>query len=140
MGLLDRTRPWKGDGVPGWAVVLVNRGAAGGASESSSLLTLTARALPDGPEGTVRSIARNHQSELITHGMRIPVLLDRQTGEPKGLIADQVDEAIGRYYQEAEPERYATWEEALKDKRGGFRRGLFSFDFGLGGVFGAAKS
>ena len=139
MGLLDRTRAWKGEGVPGQAVVLVNRGAARGPSELTSLVTLTARALPDGPEGTIRSDARNYQAELITHGMHIPVLLDPATGEPKGLMQDHLDEAIGRYYQQQEPAAYATWEEALETRKRAFTRGLFSPLPAVGDVRGAVK-
>ncbi len=106
-----------------WAEVLVNGGAAGGASETTSKGTVSVRVLPDGPEGTVRDDARNHPWALMTHGMQIPVLVDPATGAPVGLVQEPLDEAIGRDFQQLEPDRYATWEEALKDRRRAFRRG-----------------
>ena len=51
--------------------MLVNRGSAGGASETTSKGTVSVRVLPDGPEGTIRDDARSHQWALMTHGMEI---------------------------------------------------------------------
>jgi hypothetical protein len=122
-----------------WATVVVNHGAAGGQSEASSRLTLIVRTVPDGIEGKVMAQARNHQSALITHGMHVPVLIDPRTREPRALMAEHLDEAIGRYFQQLEPGRHATWQEALDARKRDFRRDQFVPSLGLGDVRGAVQ-
>ena len=122
------------------AVVLVNRGSAGGASETTSKGTVSVRVLPDGPEGTIRDDARNHQWALMTHGMEIPVYVDPAGGAPAGLVRDELDEAIGRHLQQLEPDRWPTWQEAIEDRRRALRRGLLDPTTGIGDAVGAAKS
>src|SRR5687767_9991789 len=118
MGLLDKMRAWEGEGVPARAVVIVNKGNTSetGTQAHISLVRIKVRRLPNGPEGTLRSSARGYQADLITSGMEIPVRCDPDTGEPKGLDQEGLDEAIGRYYHQLQPTDYATWEEALADK------------------------
>ena len=119
MGFLDRVR--RGDrGVPGRALVIVNRSSGPEPGESSLRLLLRARLrpLPDGsgPENDVSQMLPSHQVHLITAGMDIPALLDPETHMPVGIAQEGLDEAIGRYYLDLEPE-HGSWEGALKAKR-----------------------
>jgi hypothetical protein len=124
MGLLDRVK--RGDrGVPGRALVIVNR-SSGREPASSSLrsqLRARLRPLPDGsgPESDVSQILPSHQVHLITAGMEIPALLGPETHKPVGVTQEGLDEAIGRYYLGLEPE-HRSWEAALAAKRDALRK------------------
>ena len=120
MSLLDRLRGRDPDGVPGRAVVVVNRsgGPETAVSSTRSLLKARLRPLPEGsgPEGDISQMVASHDAHLLTAGMEVPALLDADTREPLGVRADGLDEAIGRYYLTLEPE-HGTWEAALAAKR-----------------------
>ena len=124
MGVLDRVKRG-GRGVPGRAVVVVNR--SGGPEPSTSsvreLLRAQLRPLPDGsgPENDVSQTLPSYQAHLITAGMEIPALLDPETHKPVGVSQEGLDEAIGRYYLGIEPE-HGTWEAALEAKRDVLRK------------------
>lgn len=119
MGLLDRVKR-SGRGVPGRAVVVVNRsgGAEPGSSSVRRLLRARLRPLPDGsgPENDISQLLPSHHVALITAGMEIPALLDPDTHAPTGVAQEGLDEAIGRYYLGLEPE-HGSWEGALEAQR-----------------------
>jgi hypothetical protein len=148
MGLLDRFS--KGDrGVPGRALVVVNRspGPETGRSSLRTRLQAQLRPLPEGsgPDAEVRQMVPSHQAHLITSGMEIPALLDPDTKEPLGVEQDGLDEAIGRYYLGLEPE-HGTWRAALDAKRKAIDQDtglLGDVRFGIDqvkGVTGAARA
>jgi len=56
------------------------------------------------------------QAHLLTAGMEVPALLDRESNEPVGIASEGLEEAIGRFYLELEPE-HRTWERALEARR-----------------------
>lgn len=119
MGLLDRfSRGARG--VPGRALVVVNRspGPETGKSSLRTRLRTRLRPLPEGsgPEADVSQWVPSHQAHLITSGMEVPVLLDPVTNEPVGVRQDGLDEAIGSYYLGLEP-AHGTWEAALQAER-----------------------
>jgi len=124
MGMLDRFK--SGDaGVPGRALVLVNRSPGLETGESSMRTLLDVRLLPlpegAGPNADVRQLVPSHQAHLITAGMEVPAMLDPGSQAPTGVVVDSVDEAIGRYYLRLEPE-HGTWEAAIQAKRDELRR------------------
>lgn len=133
MSLLDRLRG-RGPGVPGRAVVVVNRspGPETGKSSVRTLLKAHLRPLPEGsgPEGDVSHAVASHHAHLVTAGMEVPALLDPDSRQPLRVLADGLDEAIGRHYLALEPE-HATWEAALAAKRKQLRRDT--------GVFGDVR-
>jgi hypothetical protein len=119
MGLFDRLKPGR-RGVPGRAVVIVNRspGPEVGASSMRTLLDARLRPLPEGagPEMDVRQLVPSHHAHLITAGMEVPALLDPDSQAPVGVQDEPMDEASGRYYLRLEPE-HGTWEAAVQAKR-----------------------
>jgi hypothetical protein len=148
MGLLDRLKG-RGRGVPGRAVVVVNRspGPETGKASLRSQLRARLRPLPDGngPEGDISQLVPSHQAHLVTAGMEVPALLDPETGQPVGVVQEGLDEAIGRHYLAIEPE-HGTWEAALAAKQKALRQetGMFG-DVRHGidqvkGVAGAARA
>jgi hypothetical protein len=148
MGLLDR---FSGGarGVPGRALVVVNRSPGPETGKSSLRTKLRARLRPlpegSGPEGDVSQWVPSHQAHLITSGMEVPALLDPASNEPVGVEQDGLDEAIGRYYLGLEPE-HGTWEAALQAERNKLRQDtgpLGDVRYGLDqvkGVAGAARA
>ena len=61
------------------------------------------------------------QVHLLTAGMEVPALLDRESNEPVGIASEGLEEAIGRFYLELEPE-HGTWEKALAARRKSLRQ------------------
>ncbi len=61
------------------------------------------------------------QVHLLTAGMEVPALLDRESNEPVGIASEGLEEAIGRFYLGLEPE-HGTWERALAARRKRLRK------------------
>jgi hypothetical protein len=124
VGFLDRLKMGN-RGVPGRALVLVNRSPGPETGESSlrTMLDVRLAPLPEGagPEADVRQLVASHQAHLVTAGMEVPAVLDPDSRAPLGVQEESLNEAIGRYYLELEPE-HGTWEAAIEAKRKELRR------------------
>lgn len=120
MGLRDRLGLGSRKGVPGRAVVVVNRtgGRDSGTSSIATLLRARLKPVPEGsgPEADISQMLSSKQVHLITAGMEIPAVLDPESNQPIGISKEGLDEAIGRHYLALEPE-HGDWERALKAKQ-----------------------
>ena len=122
-----------------WGEVLVNRGRATSDTAGNAPVRVRVRRLPDGPEADLSTPVSGYQAALLTHGMVVPVLCDGAGGAPVDLMVDHLDEAIGHYHQQRDPQRFPDWQTAIATLKKEHTRDQLIPHLGIRDALSAAK-